>query len=185
MNRVRPAIMADAPAIARIDVETWRASYAGILPDKYLVKLSEAERRRLWTGDVAQHPGDVLVATDRLGRIRGFGSCGATRDRMLSFTGEVYALYVAPDHQGSGIGRDLLLALFARLRQRKLDSALVWVLRDNPARFFYERLGGKLTCRRRLPFAGTALDAVAYGWHDLAAALKTQARTSGRLSDEP
>ncbi|HZS85462.1 MAG TPA: GNAT family N-acetyltransferase [Stellaceae bacterium] len=176
MNRVRPALMADAPAIARIDVETWRASYAGILPDRYLVAMSESERRRLWTHEVAQHPGDIVVALDATSRVRGFGSCGATRDTALGFAGEVFTLYVAPDHQGSGMGRDLLLALFARLQRRKLGSALVWVLRANPSRFFYERLGGKQVGHRRIPFAGSQIDAVAYGWPDLAAVLKPQAR---------
>ncbi|MBV9522278.1 MAG: GNAT family N-acetyltransferase [Alphaproteobacteria bacterium] len=184
MNRVRPALIADAPAIARIDIETWRASYAGLLPDKYLVSLREAERQRLWASDVAQHPGDVMVAVDAAGRVRGFGSCGRARDAVLGCTGEIFTLYVAPDHQGAGRGRAVVLALFARLLQRRHGSALVWVLRGNPSRFFYERVGGTQIAQRRIPFAGASLEAVAYGWHDLAGALKAQARAGGRLSGE-
>ena len=183
MNRVRPAMLVDAPAIARIDVETWRSSYAGLLPDKYLVELSEAARRRQWGAEIAHHPGTVLVATDAIGRVRGFGSCGTARGPIAGLAGEIFTLYIAGDHQGCGMGRELLLGLFARLRARKLESALVWVLRDNPSRFFYERLGGKLVGRRRVPFAGQTVETVAYGWPDLAAALKAQARTGGSFPE--
>jgi ribosomal protein S18 acetylase RimI-like enzyme len=184
MTQVRPALIADAAAIARIDVECWRASYAGILPDKYLIGLTEAERRRVWAHYTARHPGDVVVAADATGRVRGFGNCGRARELDGRFIGEVFTLYVAPDHQGNGLGRGLLLGLFARLLRRKLGSAVIWVLRDNPSRFFYERLGGKLAGHRPIEIAGATVAASAYGWLDLAAVLKTQARTGDRLSGE-
>lgn len=184
MNRVRSAIMADAAAIARIDVECWRSAYAGVLPDKFLVGLSEGERRRMWSSYIARHPGDVLVSVAPAGDIQGFGNCGRRRDAGSGFVGEVFTLYVATDWQGAGVGRALLLGLFARLVRSNLGSAAIWVLRDNPARFFYERLGGKLISHRTLQVAGTAVEAVAYGWPDLAAALKSQARTGGEFGGE-
>jgi ribosomal protein S18 acetylase RimI-like enzyme len=205
-NRVRTAISADAAVVARIDVECWRATYAGILPDKLLIGLHESERRRVWTSYIAQHPGDIVVGTDPEGQVQGFGNCGRARDAFARFafrgaddlalsadrsaassqpeqgsgarrndpspdTGEVFTLYVAPDFQGRGLGRELLLALFGRLVRRKLASAVIWVLRDNPSRFFYERLGGRLVGHRPLKLAGTTVAASAYGWPDLAAVI--------------
>jgi ribosomal protein S18 acetylase RimI-like enzyme len=184
MDRLRPAIMTDSAAIARIDVECWRSTYAGVLPDKFLVDLSEAERRRVWSSYIARHPGDMLVGVTPSGDIQGFGNCGRRRDPDSSFAGEVFTLYVAVDCQGNGLGRALLLGLFARLMRNSLDSASLWVLRDNPARYFYERLGGKLVSHRPLRVAGTMVEAVAYGWPDLAAVLKTQARTGGEFGGE-
>ncbi len=134
MNRVRPATLTDTAMIARIDVECWRSTYAGVLPDKFLLGLSENERRRLWSGYIARHPGDLI--------------------------------------------------LFARLVRSDLASAMIWVLRANPARFFYERLGGKLVSHRPLQVAGISVEAVAYGWPDLAAVLKTQARTGGEFGGD-
>lgn len=184
MNRVRPAIIIDAAAIARIDVECWRSSYAGVLPDRFLVGLSEGERRRSWSSYIAGRPGDLLVSVAPSGAIQGFGNCGRRRDADSRFAGEVFTLYVATDHQGSGLGRSLLLGLFARLMRRGLDSAAIWVLRDNPARFFYERLGGRLTSHQQLRVAGTMVEAVAYGWPDLPAVLRTQAGTDGQRDGE-
>jgi hypothetical protein len=41
------------------------------------------------------------------------------------------------------------------------------VLRDNPSRFFYERLGARQVSRRPLAVGGAAIEAIAYGWDDL------------------
>ena len=38
--RIRAATPMDAAGIAAVHVETWRATYAGILPDNYLVSQS-------------------------------------------------------------------------------------------------------------------------------------------------
>jgi ribosomal protein S18 acetylase RimI-like enzyme len=167
---IRAAKPADARAIARLDVETWRAAYAGVLSTRYLVALSEPRREAGWRSVILHEPRDVRVATDVEGAILGFGSCGPCRD-IRDFAGEVFTLYVAPDWQDRGIGRRLLLALFRRLVAAGRHSAILWVLRDNPSRFFYERLGGRQVTGRMLPIGGAAIAAVAYGWPDLPAFL--------------
>jgi len=163
---VRPARPGDARGIARLDVETWRAAYAGVLSVDYLVGLSERRREAGWRSVILREPRDVRVAVDAAGAIVGFGSCGPNRgDR--SFTGEVFTLYVGPDWQNQGIGRRLLIALFRRLVAAGRQSAILWVLRDNPSRFFYERLGGHQIRRKPLAVGGAAIEAIAYGWPDL------------------
>ena len=163
---IRPARLEDAPGIARLDIETWRTTYAGMLSSSYLVGLSEHRREAGWRGVILQEPRDVRVAADSTGAIVGFGSCGPNRGSR-SFAGEVFTLYVAPDWQNQGIGRRLLIALFRRLVVTGRRSAILWVLRDNPSRFFYERLGAQQVSRRRLAVGGATIEAVAYGWDDL------------------
>ena len=163
---IRPARPADARAIARLDVETWRTTYAGMLSTSYLLGLSERRRELGWRGVILREPRDVRVAVEPEGAIIGFGSCGPNRgDRF--FSGEVFTLYVAPDWQNQGIGRRLLVALFRRLVASGRRSAIVWVLRDNPSRFFYERLGAQQASHKALPVGGAAVEAIAYGWRDL------------------
>jgi ribosomal protein S18 acetylase RimI-like enzyme len=163
---IRPARPGDARGIAGLDIETWRATYAGVLSASYLVGLSERRREAGWRSVILREPRDVRVAADSIGTILGFGSCGPNRgDRF--FVGEVFTLYVAPDWQNQGIGRRLLIALFRRLVAAGRRSAILWVLCDNPARFFYERLGGHQVSRKRLAVGGTAIEATAYGWRDL------------------
>src|SRR5665213_2856804 len=127
---IRPAHPDDAAAIARLDVETWQAAYAGILETPYLVGLSTERRERGWANAIRREPRDVRVATTPDGAIIGFGSCGRCRDEK-GFTGEVFTLYVAPDWQNQGIGRLLLTALFSRLVELNHQSAVIWVLSDN------------------------------------------------------
>jgi len=167
LNVVRPARGEDAAAIARVEVETWRATYPGILPDRVLVGMSLERQRGSWAGLIRYRPGDVLVAEREDWGLVGFGNCGAQRDTNLPFDGEVFTLYVAPEAQNQGIGRDLLRAMFARLLEKGRGSALIWVISANPSRFFYERQGGKRALFRKIRVGGELVDAIAYAWPDL------------------
>jgi ribosomal protein S18 acetylase RimI-like enzyme len=181
MSVVRQARLGDARAIGRIEVETWRTTYAGMLPDRVLLGMSDQRQTASWAGFLRHRPGDVYVAEGEGGRLLGFGNCGPQRDRTFDFGGEIYTLYVLPDAQGRGLGRQLLLALFARLLHCGHGSAIVWVVRANPARFFYERLGGKLVLHRAIPVGGEAVEAAGYGWSDLGAVLEREARSGARF----
>jgi L-amino acid N-acyltransferase YncA len=163
---IRAARPGDAQAIAGLDVETWRTTYAGILSAGYLVGLSARRREAGWRHEILRAPRDVWVAADSNDAILGFGSCGPCRGER-AFAGEVFTLYVAPDRQNCGIGRQLLLALFRRLVAAQRYSAIVWVLSDNPSRFFYERLGGRRVSGKALSVGGGTVAATAYGWPDL------------------
>jgi ribosomal protein S18 acetylase RimI-like enzyme len=167
---IRPASARDAAGIARLDVETWRAAYAGVLSTRYLVGLSQWRREAGWRSVILHEPRDVRVAADAGGAILGFGSCGPSRGER-GFVGEIFTLYVGPDWQNRGIGRRLLMALFRRLVATGRNSAILWVLRDNPSRFFYERLGGRQAARKSLDVGGAWVEALAYGWPDLPAFL--------------
>jgi len=174
---LRPARSGDAAAIAKVHVETWRAAYAGIVPDTYLVSLTEAKQASMWNNTIrcATAPEAVLAAESPDvpgGGIVGFGSCGSARGQ--SGSGEIFTLYVAPDWQGQGIGRLLLEALFGRLHEAGLSQAMLWVLSGNPSRFFYEALGGHRIAERTERFAGIDLAEAGYAWSDLGAWLAAQ-----------
>jgi ribosomal protein S18 acetylase RimI-like enzyme len=175
---IRAARPGDARRISRLDVETWRAAYAGILATPFLVGLSATRREVGWATVIEREPRDVRVAVDGDGEIVGFGSCGRNRD-SAEHAGEVFTLYVAPDWQNQGIGRALLLSLFERLVAQGCASAIIWVLRDNPGRFFYRRLGGRETRNKHFVVGGKRIEAAGYSWGDLPRYLET-ARADGR-----
>ena len=177
--QVRPAVQSDAAAIARVHVETWRAAYAGVVPDSYLIAMTEKEQRRYWRRQIAARgwAGSVLVAEAPEAGERhlvGFGSCGGLRSSGLPYKAEIYTLYVADDWQGRGVGRGLLTGLFQALLRTGLPSAFLWVLARNPSRFFYEAMGGERVAERQERFAGTWLDEMAYAWPDLDGWLKAR-----------
>lgn len=49
--------------------------------------------------------------------------------------------------------------------------SFLWVLQDNPSRYFCERVGGKAVAERRERLWGCMLDEVCYGWPDLTQAV--------------
>jgi ribosomal protein S18 acetylase RimI-like enzyme len=167
--RVRVARTTDAAAIARVHVETWQSTYAGVIPDAYLVRLShllEGRPRQVALAPTVRE--STLVAEAEGAGVVGFASFGPVRRAGLPpgtrFLGEVYTLYVLPDYQGRGLGRALLDSAFTSLAARGRRSAIIWVLEANPSRFFYEHLGGVRVARRTERFAGADLGEVAYGW---------------------
>jgi len=163
---LREAEAADAEAIARVHVETWRAAYAGLVPDHYLIDMSVQGQSTQWKR-LLRRPAErhlTLVAEVQGAGVVGFGSAGAARSRPPPAAGEVYTLYVATDWQGHGIGRALLRALLGRLARQGHADAYLWVLAENPSRFFYERVGGQRVAQQVETFAGSELLEYAYRW---------------------
>ena len=167
MVTIRTARTGDAAGIANVYVEAWRDAYAGMIPDRVLLGMSRRQHASIWSRALAndRNREDVIVAVD--GPVVGFGSCGRARGAGLPHQGEVYTLYVLPGHQGRGIGKSLLASLFGALRANGWRSALIWVLADNPARFFYHAMGGVWIAVREEKLWGTTLREMAYGWTDL------------------
>ena len=165
---VRAATKEDAEAVARAYVETWRDAYPGMLPDKVLLDLSAPRHAASWRRRIGEAGEIVVVAEDGAAGIVGFGSAGRARDAGLGHAGEVYTLYLLPDWRDRGLGRALLGALFDALVARGYGSALVWVLADNPSRFFYETMGGRRTAEKVETLWGAPVRQLAYGWARLA-----------------
>lgn len=167
--RIRRGRPADASAIARVYIDAWRSAYASLIPSPVLVRMSESAQEREWAMQLSQkRRADETVVAEVAGfGIVGFGSCGDARSTELPHAGEIFTLYVAPEQQDRGIGRALLLSLFVELSERGLNSALVWVLARNPARFFYEAMGGRCVARKVEQLWNTPLPQTAYGWDDL------------------
>ena len=167
---VRPARPDDAAAIARIHVDTWRSTYAGLLPDRYLVKMSMTRWAAHWSGVLDRPNGaeKVIVVSETPVGVVGFSSLGPARGDRSPLArqtyGEIYTLYVEPDHQGVGLGRLLLEGGLALLADAGFPGAVVWVLDGNPSRFFYRALGAQYASERGSRFAGAAVRELGYRW---------------------
>jgi GNAT superfamily N-acetyltransferase len=166
---IRRAFASDARSIAEVHVTAWRETYRGIVPDSYLDGLSVDEREALWRRlDTPGHPGFAFVAVNGAGRVLGFASGGPRRDGPDEYAGELNAIYLLRDVQGRGIGRRLVAAVARELAARGMRSMLLWVFTENPARGFYEALGGKLLTAQQFEIEGVTITEVSYGWPDAA-----------------
>lgn len=76
--------------------------------------------------------------------------------------GHLARLYVDPDHWGQGVGTQLYNAAMADLTSR-FGEATLWVLEGNTrSRSWYERLGWRLTPKRKTTYAPAGIDDVQY-----------------------
>jgi GNAT superfamily N-acetyltransferase len=138
---IRPGTPEDAEAVARVQIETWRAAYAHLIAPEQIDRVSLDRRAEFWRDFpplVAELEGEVI----------GFAAVGPADDDDAD--GELYAIYVRPENWGTGTGRALMEAAEERLRELGHRSAVLWVLEDNPrARAFYVDAGWKTDGQRK------------------------------------
>ncbi len=166
---IRAATPADAPAIGRIHVESWRETYHGLLSDHLLNSVSAVVRAAMWRGALEhERPIVLFVAQRASGDLVGFAGGGSSRTASLPHGAEVYAIYVMRAVQRRGCGRRLMAALANALHARGFGSLCLWVLEENAsARGFYERLGGTVVGEKTELDGQHEFREIAYGWDRL------------------
>ncbi|MEH7305467.1 GNAT family N-acetyltransferase, partial [Neobacillus drentensis] len=60
--KIRKAVLADVAGIARVHVDSWRTTYANIVPNEYINDLTYEKRADLWEQTIPN--GQVFVAED-------------------------------------------------------------------------------------------------------------------------
>ena len=161
----------DARAIAEVQIATWHSTYRGIVPASFLASMVLDTNEQRWSRilDLDQERPEqriTLAARSATEGIVGFLSAGPERDGAEGYPGEVYALYVAQQLQGRGIGSKLFHEASRQLKNRNLAPFLIWVLSDNPFRRFYEHVGGTELHRKTIRIGDSDLEETAYGFSD-------------------
>jgi GNAT superfamily N-acetyltransferase len=167
--QIRQAAPEDAAGIARVHVNSWRTTYPGIVSEAVLGNLSAERSQDYWLKSISE-PGDkcfALVAVDEQVGVIGFASAGPERSGNYPYQCELFAIYMLRAYQGRGVGRRLVSAVAQGLLDLGLSSMLVWVLKDNLFRAFYEALGGEQVGEQDITIGNQTLREVAYGWPDI------------------
>lgn len=140
---VRAVTPGDVGAVTRLQVASWRAAYAGIIPADYLAAMSAAEREQRHLARVLDpEPRAAYLLAERGGQVLGMTNVGPARDDDLdpADVGEIRAMYVDPVAWATGVGAALMRAGLEHLRSHGARAVSLWVLEDNArARAFYER----------------------------------------------
>ncbi len=134
----------DAPALARVHVDSFRAAYRDLTTPAHLERFSYALREeRFREALIAGTEEDYLACVEANQEPVAILTIGMARDADLEpGTGEIWGIYIAPDYWRQGIGTWLVREAEQMLVARGCASAVLWVLAGNHrARRFYEAAG--------------------------------------------
>lgn len=169
---IREALPDDAGAVANVHVTTWQHAYAGIFPQEKLAELDQnlvrsEERWRANLSNKENYPAFFIAETVG-GEVVGFAGAGEQANEQYPYDAELYLIYILPDYQRLGIGRQLFKAVAEKLGSAGFTSLMLWVLKQNEqSRAFYLNLGGKVVGESDYLRWDVNYEIVAYGWDDL------------------
>jgi ribosomal protein S18 acetylase RimI-like enzyme len=164
---IRPATPADCHALAHVQVDSYRCAYAGQFPQPYLDHFSYEEQEKDWVDWFVSGNGDILLVAEHsqdgvIGYLLAFKQAG-----LPGFDAEIAAMHVRQDHQQHGVGSALLRKAVEMLIEHGAKSVMLWTLRGNPARAWYESLHGKFISGKTYPVYDQDIVEVSYGWSDI------------------
>ncbi len=166
---IREASMLDAEGIAKVQVETWKTAYKNIFPQSFLEGLSYCEKSielRKWLENLEETT-KVFVCESESNQIIGFAVGGLERENHPEYKGELWGIYILQKYQRNGIGTELIERIVHYFLENEITSMLLWVLKENPYRFFYQRLGGNIINEKEKNWGPFRKIVVSYGWKNI------------------
>ncbi len=144
--RIRSAGPEDAGEIGLIHVLGWQNSYRHIVPAEILDAFDPAERARDFREFMEEHPSKLMKAwlAEDGGEAVGFAVTAPAQDEDLDpvEVGELLWIYLLPDTQGKGYGRQLFDHAIGYLCMQDFKEGVLWTFEENArARRFYEKAG--------------------------------------------
>ncbi len=132
---VRPAVLADADAIAAVHVRGWQETYRHLVPAEKLDALVPEQRVERWRVILSGSEEQAWVG-EVDGIVVGWATTADRNPVTQPRARELNGIYAYASAHGSGVGQALFDAAVGD------DPAFLWVAADNPrAHAFYRRNG--------------------------------------------
>lgn len=143
---VRLAWVADAPAIAHLQIRALHADYATLLPADTLATMDAGAVADTWSAALRRPPSArhrVLVALDRA-TVVGFAALAPAGDPDSDpvSDAELVALHVDPDHRGVGHGSRLLQAAVDTAHADRCTRLTAWLFAADHTMLQFLRAAG-------------------------------------------
>ena len=160
---VRFATKKEAAEVANLHLIASRAAYAGQVPEAHWDATPMAKRVSYWKEAIEYGEPQVIVALEG-GSIVGFVGFDRSRDpKSKNTTGEIWAIYAAPDRIGQGIGLALWDAAREGLQDEDCTDVTVWLpLLHEQTLGFHDLAGFKreMNTARTVPLGGVKVEEV-------------------------
>ncbi len=160
---IRQAAREDTPAIARIVNASWRAAYAGIVPQEVLDALSDEKKQAQLAAGLERFPEMSYYLLELHGVPIGASCLHPTRDEDLPEAGEFSFFYFLPQYWRGGYGTLLLAHIEREAKTRGYPCLCCWTLEENArAIAFYEKSGYRRDGARQSVTIGIPLEAIRF-----------------------
>ena len=172
MNReiiIRKANITDVKSIAKINLDTWKTTYSNIISHDYLNTLSYKKSEVVWEEILNNiiKTSCLYVAQEQNSNIVGFAWAGLERCSETKGVGELHAIYVLKRYQRKGIGKALFSSIIENYYSKNIKSIIVWILKKNKYRSFYESLQGKCCKEKKERIGEKDYNLIAYCWDNM------------------
>jgi len=147
--RIRPAVPADLPALGRLGALLVRTHH-DFDPVRFIAATPRTEHGYAsFLGRQLAEPAVVVLVAERKGEVLGYTYAGVEGPDYMALRGPAGALYdivVDPARRGHGVGRMLLDATLAALKERGAARVVLSTAeRNEPAQRLFARAGFRRT----------------------------------------
>jgi len=165
---IRPGTVADSAAIGRIVAQGWRQAYSSFMSEDELGPRVDPEHRRkemeTWLSTEFSPDQELLLIAEQDGETVGFLAARVGDFGDAGASARITLLYVSPERQGEGIGRQLLLQAAQWLELRTSGPVTIGSFEQNPFRSFYDFIGGQVTERIMIRVDQAEWPVIIYLW---------------------
>ena len=159
---VRRGRFSDAENLADIFPRAWRHTYCGIIPNSHLQLMADRRGTDWWRRAIRSQRGLAMLEVND--SVVGYALYGSTHIENR-VRGEIFELYIEPDHQGLGFGELLFEFCRHRLDLRSLRGLIIWALAGNERAIdFYWRRGGRPFAEVCDVVGGRRLQKIGFSW---------------------
>jgi len=164
---IRNAVSSDVPQIAKVHVESWQRSFAGIAPAEFLQNMSVEKREKVFEKRFEENGYRMLVADDERHGVVGFIDFGKPDFDNFGYEARIYSFYFLPEFQRRGLGKKLFKACVKKVADDGYGSVCLDTLKLSPYRSFYDKRGGRVVAYDKHLLGKQMFETVIYGWNDL------------------
>lgn len=170
--KIRKVRISDAEKIARVNVDTWRSTYTGLIDKKTLDNLSYSDKFDGWRNKIESLDNRTTIFIAELdGELVGFALASQDQQerniRSVNYKGELMAIYVSDKFQRKGIGIRLVRRIVDYFIDNNVNSMCVWTIKNNPFYKFYTKLGAEPFDSKPHLIDQKEYTLIGYGWKDL------------------
>lgn len=142
MVHIRRAQSGDEETLARIQTESWKAAFAGIVPAEFLAQCTNVERaEKMYARLLAERRGNGYIL-ELDGKAHCIAWWDAAKDDDMPGAAELRCIHSLPDNWRRGYGSRMMERVLTDVKAAGYETIVLWVFaRNERAIRFYEAHG--------------------------------------------